>query len=116
MKYLKNLFIGRLGRKQYFVGIIILIIYILIIGLYVSSDVAIFILALPYIFFHIAFTFRRCNDLNWSRGSIYFMSVISPFLNILGDIIFFSGKGSKSENKYGEPNSQSIFKALFNPN
>jgi len=122
MNYLKNLFKGRLGRKDYFVGIIILTVYVFIIVVLSENNLipefVANILAYIYILFRASFVFRRCNDFNkWKRGAVYVFTILSPLMLIWGDLIWFSGKGNEGKNKYGLPiNNKPILKNLFNPN
>ena len=120
MSYFKNLFKGRLGRKHYFIGVLILLAYILIVVYSLPSNlpsIIQIIIFLPYFLFRVSFAVRRLNDHNhWYRWAVYLFSIlVLNMIPVLGDLIWFSSKGDKNANKYGQPDNESTLRALFKP-
>lgn len=126
MNYIKKLYSGRIGRKNYGLGLLFLIsFFILLIAIFasmLSSDNSFFgafiiiILYVVYIVFLLSLHVRRFHDLGDSGWRVLLFLI--PLVNLIILISLLATKGKDETNKYGEAPSKSIkfFDAIFNRN
>jgi len=130
MEYLKSLFNGRIGRRNYLYGLILPILVLIISdslgGItsllnYFSSEtlasdeilasVFILIILLAY-FFYLSLAIRRLHDMGKS-GWISLLGLI-PFISLIVGIALLFNEGASGENKYGPiPNQKLSLKAII---
>lgn len=113
----KNLFAGRINRKNYFIVSLIIAFFGIIVLSFIPNTVMgilLSILAIPYMA-------RRLHDINLSGYGailIWFLSQLQgPFLIVAGiiSIYLFFKKGDKNINQYGHPpNKQTLIEAIVN--
>ena len=124
MNYIKKLYSGRIGRKNYGLGLLFLIgSFILLIAIFASmfsSDSSSFgvfliiVLYAIYIVFLFSLHVRRFHDLGDSGWRVLLFLI--PLVNLIILISLLATKGKDEVNKYGEAPSKSIkfFDAIFN--
>lgn len=121
MKYIANIFRGRLNRSNYFLGILLyvfLVTFVSVITQSISPNVnwvvAEIIIIVPFILslvFGFSLLVRRFHDFSWSGWN--FLLMLVPFLNIY---IFFSlylKKGQNSDNKYGNEDKGNRLRSIL---
>lgn len=123
MKYLKNLFSGRINRTQYIIGSIALfVLFILgILGtlLFNSDDSSIFLfmfylLVFGYSFYSLSLTVRRFHDLG--KEGLYVITLGMPIINLFFLIRLLFSSGQKVKNEYGSPvQGDTSLRLIFNP-
>ncbi len=121
--FIKNIFNGRLGRADYFILFLLIIIlnFLLsevlfpIIENYDSFILFIFYFLFLFsaIIFIISAHVRRLHDINCSWWQVVLLFI--PLINIVLLVILFLRKGTVGRNKYGEINeNESFLKRIFN--
>lgn len=133
IKYIKKLFSGRIGRKNYGLGLLFFIgsVYLLILliailaSMFLSEDSSFgfFVIVVLYVALYVAFIVhifslhaRRFHDLGDSAWRVLLFFI--PLVNLIIIISLLTTKGKDEANKYGEVPSRSIkfFDAIFNRN
>lgn len=118
--YIKRIYLGRIGRKNYILGILSLgVLFVLsmltlwfsaamisVFGLYailngIAVICTIFLYA-AYVFYAVSLYVRRFHDLNKSAWHGLFLLI--PIINIYWAIVLLFKRGKESENKYGSVN------------
>lgn len=119
LKFVKNLFSGRIGRKNFFIGIIfcwfIEILAFIFLMLFTSNFTALIflIITISLLILFLGLHVRRLHDLNLSWWPVL-LFIIPPFILIIQIILFFY-EGDTEENKYGQtPSRRPILKDIFN--
>lgn len=104
MNPVKNLFKGRLNRRNYLLGFIIQwIIYIILTSI---LENAFFILFALFFFMGFSLNARRLHDLGYSGW--FNLLIIIPFVGLLLLLYLLIAPGQKIENKYGLPTASSL--------
>ena len=121
MRYLTNIFRGRLNRSNYFLGILLYVFLITLVSVItqsISSNInwilAEIIIIVPFVLsliFGFSLTVRRFHDLGKSGWSLFLMLV--PLLNILIFLNLYLKKGHNSNNEYGSEDSSDRLRSIF---
>lgn len=123
----KSLFSGRMNRRNYFIGSIILLFILFIpwalivfvstiFGIDYQNSISTLILLLiiyaVYIIYSISLSVKRVHDLGYSS---WILSVgVIPFANLILLIMMIFGGGNETSNKYGsKPPSKIDIKEIF---
>jgi uncharacterized membrane protein YhaH (DUF805 family) len=121
VNYITNLFEGRLGRKPYIMGTIVIsilfaVVYYLFAILTQSSigSIIFFLCAIVGAVISYGMTTRRLHDMN--RSGWYTLLLFIPYLDFIFWILFMALKGTSGKNKYGEASKKevSFSKAILN--
>jgi len=114
MKKIGNLFVGRIGRKHWILGFVIVFVgYVIIafmlgltLGLFVSDDVLtalVYLAYIPVVIFLWSLHIRRLHDLGHS-GWVS-LALLVPLVNLALIVLFVVSAGKSDANKYGsKPN------------
>lgn len=126
MNYVRKLFNGRIGRKNYGLGLlffILIFVFFFVILAYASLDdnqlfftVSVVVLYVVFIVHIISLHARRFHDLGDSAWRVFLFLI--PLVNLIMLISLLATKGKDEANKYGEvpPKSIKFFDAIFNRN
>jgi uncharacterized membrane protein YhaH (DUF805 family) len=116
-KYPRELFKGRIGRKNYILGLLFLIgsfdaliIPIVLVDFGGISDILIlslYPLSIAFIIFVLSLHIRRLHDLGWSGFWVLILGLTIWFMLFM--------KGEKTKNEYGElpPKNDEFFDVVF---
>jgi len=109
--FLSNLFIGRLNRRNFLIGEILIAIPYIILQSYVKNNPAdatilLVLIAIIIVPFGFSLLIRRLHDCHASGW--WSVLALVPIGNLVLMIFTFVKEGDKGTNKYGEPPSQKI--------
>ena len=93
---------GRIGRRSYFAGSMLLtsvLLWIAIVGIRMESLLVLGLCALAGVFFGIRLSILRCHDFDW-RGWWVLITAI-PYVGALFSLLLMFFPGSKDDNTYG---------------
>lgn len=106
LNYIKNLYKGRIGRKNWIFGVLLFTIVYYILGSVLEesnstfANILLFILFIVYFIYYTAIFTRRFHDLGDTGWKIILGLV--PLLNIIILFYLLFTKGKNEPNKYGE--------------
>ena len=129
-KFFKNLFVGRIGKKNYLLGylfnlsISLLLSAILYVSIPIFSEyfdplyseiIGFGVIIFYYLFFSESLALRRANDFDRKGVTVYTFFGFGSFISAHN--LYLAGiEGDKDSNKYGPPprNDRNFFADIFN--
>jgi len=114
MLHMNSLFLGRIDRTQWFLGILVLVLPLPFLAAIDNSTINVlfpFIVVVVYAL-SISLHIRRMHDIN--RSGAYFLLSFIPFVNFYYLYLLFQ-VGNERANTYGEPpTKRGVFSIVFN--
>ncbi len=121
MSWIKNLFLGRIGRENFILGIILVVIFgasvftiYSIIPNSLISDLALLVLLILALLLGIALCVRRIHDIG--QSAYWLLLLLISGVNVILLIYLAAKKEQVAINKYGaiDPEDEGLFYDIFN--
>lgn len=116
--YLKSLFSGRVSRKNFAQGFVLLWLVAILVWFFNELTIQLFaidnLVDLLHVVFAVSLSTRRLHDLGEPTWKVVLLLV--PFVNIYFFVLLFIKKGQDKQNEYGSvPEDGKLLDVVFRP-